>query len=215
MPNTKPRPNEEWDVRYLGTVDLSTVGRTVIGTVNSDSDTVVVESVTVLVRNLNGTPSVVGIATVDSGTDGETIASATTFTSLSNAHGTKMAIPANFYVLPNGDAETKSFAFNVTTAAVGQATTFRARNGDTEVATITTAAPHGLVAGQRTRVASVGGTGYNGIVTVISVPTTTTFTYYSVGATEASTADTAGRIGIYEVDVLINATYMGDLNRAS
>lgn len=212
MANTKPRPNEEWDARYgPTTVDLGVLGRTAIGYANNDNDTVEVESITVLARNINGTPSVVGIATVDSGTNSETIGSSTTFTSLTEGHGTKMVIPANFYVIPNGDAATKYIAFNVTTAAVGQTTTFRARLND--VATVTTTAAHGLTAGDVTKVASLGGTGFNGKVTVISTPTTTTFTYYSEGADVTSTADTAGRVGIYEVDVLVNVTYMGDLNR--
>lgn len=215
MANTKARPNEEWDVRFGPiTVDLTVLGRTTIGTANDDSDHIVVESVNVLAKNINGTPSATAVATVDTGTNSETIASSTTFTSLVEGKATKMAIPANFYVIPDGDAESNVFAFNVTTAAVGQATTFRARNAD-NIATVTTAAAHGLAAGDLTQVSSLGGTGYNGKVVVITAPTTTTFTYYSDGPTETSTADTAGRVGIYEVDAFINATYMGDLNRAS
>jgi hypothetical protein len=59
------------------------------------------------------------------------------------------------------------------------------------VATITTSAPHGLAQGDRVQVAAVTNTGVNGVFTLTSAPpTTTTFTYASTGANITSGADT-------------------------
>ncbi len=76
------------------------------------------------------------------------------------------------------------------TAKATAATTHRARSGN--VATLKTAAAHGLAAGQDVTVAGISG--YNGTVKVLSVPTTTSFTYANTGSDEAETADTNGVI---------------------
>jgi hypothetical protein len=59
----------------------------------------------------------------------------------------------------------------------------------TNVATITTTAPHGYVAGDTVKVAAVTNTTVNGDFVVLSAPTTTTFTY-AVTAVNASAVDT-------------------------
>ena len=71
-------------------------------------------------------------------------------------------------------------------------TTYRARA--TNVATITTAAAHGLAVGEGVDVSGVGGTGYNGDYIVASVPDSTHFTYANTGTDEAEIADTGGTI---------------------
>jgi lysophospholipase L1-like esterase len=92
------------------------------------------------------------------------------------------------------------------------ATTFRART--TNVATLTTASAHNYAVGNVVTVASVGGTGYNGVVTVTGIPTGTTFTFASTGTDEGTTADGAGllsrgtAIGRISSD-LIHMTYEG------
>ncbi len=58
------------------------------------------------------------------------------------------------------------------------------------VATVTTAAAHGLVVGQAVTVAAVTATTVNGAVTVASVPSTTTFTYAKTASNVSSAADT-------------------------
>jgi len=71
-------------------------------------------------------------------------------------------------------------------------TTHRSRSSN--VATLTTAAAHGLISNQVVTVASVGGTGYNAANVAITVTSTTAFTYANTGSDEGSTADTAGVI---------------------
>lgn len=71
-------------------------------------------------------------------------------------------------------------------------TTHRSRTSN--VATLTTAAPHALSIGRDLSIAGLPAA-YNGeAIEVLSVPTTTTFTYASVGSNEGTTADTAGQI---------------------
>lgn len=213
MANYKAVPNEEWDVRFgPQSVNFITDTSVIIGKANQDSDRVIATQVFVLFTNANGTLSQQAIATVDDGTTGHTIASSTTFTNPVTNRYTQMAIPALAYQV-TGDAEDVYYRLLITQNAIGQATTFRERTNN--IATLTTGANHNLVAGQTTQVASVGGTGYNGIVTVLDVPSATTFTYYNVGADEGSTADTDGRVGILIGQVVVNALYMGDLDPAS
>jgi N4-gp56 family major capsid protein len=59
-----------------------------------------------------------------------------------------------------------------------------------DVATVTTAAAHGLGVGQVVTVAAVTATTLNGTFTVATVPTATTFTYAKVTANVSSAADT-------------------------
>jgi|GEM_PF-5712825 len=68
------------------------------------------------------------------------------------------------------------------------ATRARASN----VATITTASPHGLVTGDLVTVSKVGAIAYNAEDLSVTVTGLTTFTYANTGTDEGSTADTAG-----------------------
>ena len=73
-------------------------------------------------------------------------------------------------------------------------TSTRARNGS-NVATVVTAAPHGLSTSDVVVIQGLGGvTTYNGYSVTITKVDATTFTYASVGASEGTTADTGGRI---------------------
>tara|TARA_R110000765_G_scaffold188233_1_gene293662 strand:+ start:939 stop:3533 length:2595 start_codon:yes stop_codon:yes gene_type:complete len=74
-------------------------------------------------------------------------------------------------------------------------TTHRTRT--TNVATLTTAAAHGLSTGHVVTIASVGGSDYNEAAASITVTSTTAFTYANTGSNEGSTADTAGTIANY------------------
>lgn len=87
-------------------------------------------------------------------------------------------------------------AYNPTTT---YATTNRARASN--VATITTAATHGLTVGMTVAISGLGGTGYNGTFVVASVPSGTTFTYANTGANEATTSDTLGTVDPGDDDV--------------
>lgn len=71
-------------------------------------------------------------------------------------------------------------------------TTLRERTSN--VATLTTAAAHGLVDNQVVTVASMSDATYDEVDVAITVTSSTTFTYANTGADEASTADTAGTI---------------------
>ena len=71
-------------------------------------------------------------------------------------------------------------------------TSQRARNSN--VATITTAAAHGLLTGQAVTVSGVGGSDYNAADVVITVTSTTAFTYANTGSNEGTAADTGGTI---------------------
>lgn len=69
------------------------------------------------------------------------------------------------------------------------------------VATITTSAVHGLVAGDTVKVNATITTALNGTIVVKAAPTTTTFTYDVVNANISSTADTGSVItGVYPLD---------------
>lgn len=71
----------------------------------------------------------------------------------------------------------------------------------TNVVTITTAANHGLVTGDRVQVTATTNTNVNGVFTVVAAPTTTTFTYNSTGATITAGADTGTVVkGILKLD---------------
>ncbi len=65
----------------------------------------------------------------------------------------------------------------ITTAAGTTSATITGAVWNSGVATITTAAAHGLQAGQLVTIASVNPAAYDGTFTILSVPTTTTFTY--------------------------------------
>jgi len=81
-------------------------------------------------------------------------------------------------------------------------TTLRERT--TNVATLTTAAAHGLVSGQIVSIASMGDSSYNDSAAAITVTGSTTFTYANTAGNEASTADTAG--------VITNDSYTDDFD---
>lgn len=69
------------------------------------------------------------------------------------------------------------------------------------VATITTSAVHGLVAGDTVKVNATTTTALNGTYVVKAAPTTTTFTYDKINANISSTADTGSVItGVYPLD---------------
>jgi len=68
----------------------------------------------------------------------------------------------------------------------------RARTSN--VATIGTAAAHGLAVGDGIIVSGMAAARYNGTWLVASVPNTTHFTYANIGTNETETADTAGTI---------------------
>jgi len=72
------------------------------------------------------------------------------------------------------------------------ASAHRARTSD--VATIGTAAAHGLAVGDGIIISGMGAARYNGTWLVASVPDTTHFTYANTGTNETETADTAGTI---------------------
>jgi len=97
---------------------------------------------------------------------------------------------------------------NITKTLPDSTTTFRARASN--VATLTTAAAHGLTAGDVVVIAGVGGTGYNGTFTVVSAPTTTSITYASVEADEGSTADIGGTVTFPSVEYPIKITEVID-----
>ena len=69
---------------------------------------------------------------------------------------------------------------NVVSVAITPALTVSNKALTSNVATLTTTAPHGLVVGQVVTVASVASP-FNGKFTVVSVPSTTTFTYRVTG----------------------------------
>lgn len=209
MATIKPVPNEEWDVRFgPQAVNFLTDTEVILGRANNDGDHVIALEVAVLFTNVNGTLTVQPVATVDTGTTGQVIASSTTFTNPVENRYTLMVIPALAYQV-TGNADTTYFRLLITANAVGQATTLRARTDN--IATITTGAAHNLSPGDETVVSLMTDTSFNGRVTVLDTPTATTFTYYNVGPDVASVADAAGRIGAVDAQVVVNALYMGDL----
>ena len=74
----------------------------------------------------------------------------------------------------------------------GIATATRART--TNVATITTGFPHGLITGDTITISGVGGTGYNDSDVSVTMVDYVTFTYANTGSNEGSTGDTAGLV---------------------
>lgn len=92
---------------------------------------------------------------------------------------------------------TMQAAYNPSTLTYTTASRARTSN----VATITTSAAHGLVAGMTVTISGVGGTGYNGTVAITSTPNNTTFTYASTGANETTTTDTGGTVDPGDDDV--------------
>lgn len=98
----------------------------------------------------------------------------------------------------NDDAGTNDgYDFGTSNAIIPRTNVFNAttnRVRTSNVATLTTDAPHGLTTGRVTEITGVGGTGYNGVFVVLSAPTGTTFTYESIAADEGSTADTGGTV---------------------
>jgi hypothetical protein len=152
------------------------------------------------IETVNGTPATAPQVTIDNGTDGSNISGTITLTSAAENR--------SFLIQPvlGGSGMSRVVTAGATirlkksVLGVGQATTLRKRENN--IATITTAAAHGLAVGDKVVVGSLGGTGYNGTVTVSSVPSTTVFTYTSVGTDEAEPADTDGRVG----NIIVNAT---------
>jgi hypothetical protein len=72
------------------------------------------------------------------------------------------------------------------------ATASRARDDD--VATIETAAAHGLSSGQHVQIIGLGAADYDAADVVVTVMDATTFTYANEGADESTTADTDGTV---------------------
>jgi len=69
------------------------------------------------------------------------------------------------------------------------------------VVTVTTSAVHGLVTGDRVKVAATTNTGINGTFTVATAPTATTFTYALTASNITSGADTGTvTTGVYPLD---------------
>ncbi len=194
--NTFGPANRNVLIREL-TVDLMTAGDEVIFT-NPDAGarlrfvSATVDNISVL-----GTLATAPAVIIDNGTDGENITASKTLTSGATDQSFALAAATQPYVV-TGDA---TIRLKKSVLGIGQATTFRARTDN--VATLTTAAVHGFNIGDVVVVKTVGGTGYNGVVTVTAVPTTTTFSYANVGADEASAADTAGRVGAYTATILV------------
>lgn len=89
-----------------------------------------------------------------------------------------------------------------------------------DVATITTDATHGILAGDTVTVAGVDAT-FDGEFVVLSVPTTTTFTYALEDSNVASTPDTGTvsysadvlEIDTYDRQVFLNGLYTGARNK--
>lgn len=93
------------------------------------------------------------------------------------------------------DASTLKFPL----AATGMTSVHRARSSN--VATIGCNA-HGLIVGNTTVIANLGGTGYNGTWTVASVVDADHFTYANTGDNESETSDTSGTITSMNAEVL-------------
>lgn len=206
MAATDPRHNDSYFIQLADQVpvDLITGTSYTISTVNYDNVVVIPTLMVVHFNNVKGTASVAPIAIIDRGTTGQNMSASTTFSSL--AQDTYRLLATNATPLAiTGDAGTQEMRLLITTPGVGQATTDRERTDN--VATITTGAAHGLVAGDEIWVRSMTDTTYNGRVTVLSAPSATTFTYSNTGADEASTADTAGRIGAIEALVSVFGMY--------
>lgn len=201
MSNVNPWSNNTGVVRYGPfPVDFITDTNVQLGSIQYDQERLIVQSAWVDFINVNGTLSQNAIATVDDATTGETVGSSLTFSAAATDKAYGFVIPNPFYVI-TGNATTAYPRLHITQNAIGQATTLRERTDN--IATVTTAAVHGLNPGDITRVASMTDDSYDGLVQVITTPTTSSITYYSAGADEASTADTAGRVGAVQAEVSI------------
>jgi len=144
-----------------------------------------------------GTGTVVGHI-VDGGN--LSVAGSTTLTGLLNANG-GIAVDTNKFTVDGATGETVvdadfhvegvpyngagAVAIAEANGANVKATSFKARTSD--VATITTSAPHNFYPFQFVNV-QIGDASFDGEVEIIDTPTTTTFTYANVGTNLASTA---------------------------
>jgi hypothetical protein len=175
--------NVPFDLQVAGDVDLVGPlpdGATRFHTINAILD----------INYVRGTETVAAQVGADAGTDGQTILTTQTLTGAAEDRQYVLLPAANGRVVTG----TNKLRLKKVALGVGQATTFRVRTDN--IATLTTAAAHGLVAGDVVTISGVTGAPYNGgSVRVLTVPTTTTFTYESVGVNETSTADTGGRVG--------------------
>lgn len=91
--------------------------------------------------------------------------------------------------------------FSTVTATVNSAT------GTGTVATYTTAAPHGFIAGQTVNVTGLLPTQFNVSGTVLSVPSNTSFTMSSIAVGSASNTGTASGLGIETGDGIYKFVY--------
>lgn len=95
-----------------------------------------------------------------------------------------IAIGSHPYFFPKGD----TMAGSIATANVARTS---------NVATITTAAAHGLYVGAIVTIAGVVTAGFNASSqTIVAVPSATTFTYANVATNVATTAETAGTVSM-------------------
>lgn len=97
------------------------------------------------------------------------------------------------YVFSSGNSVTAGFQ-GVTYTPVTSLGTGNGGTVQSQLATVTTAVPHGLATGNSVTLSSTGVTAYNGTFTVFSVPSPTTFTFNaaSAGNSSASTGVVAG-----------------------
>lgn len=140
-----------------------------------------------------GTLTTAPQVSLDTGTGGETYTAVKTLTSGAQDRGFVFAAATQPYTCTG----VKTIRITKDVLGVGQATATRARADG--VATLTTGASITLSVGDEITVASVGGTGYNGVYTVTAVNSATSFSYLNAGDDEGSAADTAGRVGAYTV----------------
>ena len=184
-------------------VNLMEAGDTDIVTLNDVDTKFFPTSFRIFSAYQKGTLATVPVVVFDTGTNAENVSASLTMTSV--VQGT------NFHVVPPATVlqtitGTKKLRLKKSTLAAGQATTDRERTNN--IATLTTAAAHGLAVGDQVTVRLMTDATYDGVqVTVLSVPTTTTFTYANEGVDEASTADTAGRVGALLVQVWVLGIY--------
>jgi len=216
----QPTPNNLTLVRFGPLpVDFTVANTYTLGQLEYDENVFIPTASFVVYQNALGTNGTAAVVTIDDGTTGENISTATlpltpvqttvsgnlsqtVFTPATNGYVFGQ-IPVSTSVPSNGAAATQTLRVNVTTAAIpALASTNRATANN--ISTITVASvPAWLVAGAKVKVLTMGNAGYNGLVTVLSV-TATTFSYYNPSVvTEASTADTAGRIGAIYGDVYV------------
>jgi hypothetical protein len=220
----KPTPNNLTEVRFgPSEIDFTIAGATVIGQLEYDENIFVPISARVVIKESYGTNGPQAVVSIDNGTVTKNLFPALTLpanpiATSPNTGSNLSQVPFlnttsyNGYVLgglpvgtngSNGAASIQNVTARVTTAAIpGLNTTNRAKASN--IATLTVSAvPAWLVPGITIRVQSVGGTGYNGLVTVLT-KTSTTFTYYIANSdTETTATDTAGRVGGLIGDVIV------------